>query len=351
MGIRDYSIPESFITALKKGVKGFKILSSKNQALLAYYIWESNSRKYRHKKHQGYMSIGYLELDKGFGRGQFTSINDNLNIFIVTNWRWSTDGIEVDSKTKATKGYKLTEHVQKVKDDYLALTKPKLSRLITLDGKVMHTLPDAIASKNREGVTATAWKDAKNMLPNSIPVDLGKMCALYEHLKKIPQNQTGDLFHDAEDFDIVYRMEILRQLIRLAHTSVAGKAFIAQRYIESRAGRLYATGISLQTAPRTIRSVALHGLYDYDIENCHYAIFSQLTARYGFECEAINYYLTNKHMLRDALASSVGITLNQVKMCLLAIMYGATRNIWHDNAIPEEIGKTKAEALYKNSSL
>ena len=144
-----------------------------------------------------------MELEQGFGRGKFTTLNDNLNIFTVTNWRWSTDGIEVDSKTKATKWYKLTVHVQKVKDDYLAQTKPKLSRPITLDGKVMHTLPEAIASKDREGVTATAWKDVKDMLPNSISVDLDKMCALYEHLKKVLHNQTGDLFHDAEDFDIV----------------------------------------------------------------------------------------------------------------------------------------------------
>lgn len=76
MGIRDYSIAENFITALKKGVKGFKNISSKNQAQLAYYIWESKSRKYRHKKHESYMSIGYMELEQGFGRGKFTTLND-----------------------------------------------------------------------------------------------------------------------------------------------------------------------------------------------------------------------------------------------------------------------------------
>ena len=92
----------------------------------------------------------------------------------------------------------------------------------------------------------------------------------------------------------------------------------------------------------------MYGLYDYDIENCHYAIFSQLTARYGYVCQAINYYLSHKTEVRDLLAKLVGITIKQVKKCLLAIMYGATRNTWHDNAIPEEIGKTNAEVLYKN---
>lgn len=32
--------------------------------------------------------------------------------------------------------------------------------------------------------------------------------------------------------------------------------------------------VPLQTLPKaTIRNTALHGLWDYDIENCHFAIF------------------------------------------------------------------------------
>jgi len=71
------------------------------------------------------------------------------------------------------------------------------------------------------------------------------------------------------------RIESVGQLIRLANTNIAGRGFIIHRYAEFKTGRLYASGVSFQTAPRLIRKAALHSLYDYDMENCHYSIFEQ----------------------------------------------------------------------------
>lgn len=192
------------------------------------------------------------------------------------------------------------------------------------------------------GVTATAWKEAKPF--NKIPVDLDKMRELHQHLERMPLK---GLFQDAEVDDVAYRIEHLGQLIRLAHTDVAGRGFIVHRYAEGKTGRLYASGVSLQTAPRIIRKAALHGLYDYDIENCHYAIFSQLAARYDYKCEAISYYLTHKKEVRQQIAAEVGISEEQSKMCLLALMFGARLSEWQGNAIPQEIG-TRAGALFTN---
>ena len=158
MGTRDYSVPESFIQTLEKGVKGFKALSAKHKARMAFYVWESGTNKSKHKKEEGYMSIGYMDLEKSFGRAGFKAINDALNIFDVTaNW---------SQLKNLTKGYKLTEQVQKVKDKYIADARPKITRLITLDGQVMRSLPNAIASKDFDDVTATAWKEAKQKLIN-----------------------------------------------------------------------------------------------------------------------------------------------------------------------------------------
>ena len=338
MGVRDYWVPESFIQALSNGVKGFKTLSTKHKARMAFYVWVAGTSRRRHKKEDGYMSIGYMDLEKGFGRGGFKAINEALNIFDVTaNWSKSK---------KLTKGFKLTEQVQKVKDKYIATAKPKLTRLITLDGKAMRSLPEAVASKDLDDVTATAWKEAKPF--NNIPVDLDKMMELQAHLERMQNKKTGDLFHDANIDDVNYRIEIIGQLVRLAHTDVAGRGFIAHRYAEGRTGRLYARGISLQTAPRIIRKAALHGLYDYDIENCHYSIFYQLAARYNFECEAIKHYLGHKNEIREAIAESVGITIEQAKMCLLALMFGARLNEWESNAIAQEIG-SRAKILFTNN--
>jgi len=345
MGVRDYFVPESFILALHK-MKGFKALTKAHQARMAFYVWVSGTHKSRHKKHEGYMSIGYMDLERGFGRGGFKAINDALGIFEVTeNWSWSIKGKQVSDKMKATKAYKPTEPVQIIKDKYLAKGKEQITRLITMEGKAIRTLPEAVASKDLDGVTATAWREAKPF--NAIPVDLDKMRELFQHLERMLLKKTGDLFHDAEVDDIAYRIEHLGQLIRLAHTDVAGRGKIVHRYAEGRTGRLYASGVSLQTAPRIIRKAALHGLYDYDVENCHYAIFSQLAARYEYKCEAISYYLTHKKEVRQQIAAEVGISGEQAKMCLLALMFGARLSEWQGNAIPQEIG-TRAGALFTN---
>ena len=339
MGVRDYCVPESFIQTLDKGVKGFKALSTKHRARMAFYVWVAGTSRRKHKKEDGYMSIGYMDLEKSFGRAGFKAINDDLNIFDVTaNW---------SQVKKLTRGFKLTEQVQKVKDKYTAAARPKITRLITLDGQVMRSLPEAVASKDLDDVTATAWKEAK--LFNNIPVDLDKMMELQALLERMPNNKTGDLFHDADIDDVNYRIEIIGQLVRLAHTDVAGRGFIAHRYAEGRTGRLYARGISLQTAPRIIRKAALHGLFDYDIENCHYSIFYQLAARYNFECEAIKHYLGHKNVIREAIAQSVGITIEQAKMCLLALMFGARLSEWESNAIAQEIGSSRAKILFANT--
>lgn len=328
MGVRDYWVPESFIQAMRQGVRGFKQLPQDHQVRLAFYVWIAGTSRRRHKKQEGYMSIGYMDLEQAFGRGGFKAINDALNIFEVTsNWWYSK---------KLTKAYRPSDHVQAVKDKYLAQARPKITRLITLDGQAIRTLPEPVASKDLDGVTATAWREAKPF--NAIPVDLDKMRELYDHLERMPVRKTGDLFIDAEADDVAYRLEILGQLLRLAHTDVAGRGFISHRYAEGRTGRLYARGISLQTAPRIIRKAALHGLYDYDIENCHYSIFCQLAERYNYECHSIKHYLAHKDEIREGIAKSAGITKEQAKMCLLALMFGARLSEWQDNAIPQAIG-------------
>lgn len=44
---------------------------------------------------------------------------------------------------------------------------------------------------------------------------------------------------------------------------------------------------------------------------------------------------------------SAGIRVDQVKKCLLALLYGARVSTWHKAAIAEEIGGEAAESLIK----
>ena len=72
-----------------------------------------------------------------------------------------------------------------------------------------------------------------------------------------------------------------------------------------------------------------------------------MAAQYGYECEAIAQYLNNKKPTRQAIADQAGISVDQAKKCLLAIMYGARASTWHETAIPQEIGEAAAKRLYK----
>lgn len=106
-------------------------------------------------------------------------------------------------------------------------------------------------------------------------------------------------------------------------------------------------GINLQNAPKLVKNAALSGCWEHDFENCHYSLFAQLAARVGIHCTAIEHYLSNKKAVREAIADDVGISAKDVKVCLLALMYGAKESSWHDAAIPRMIGD-KAEMLYEH---
>lgn len=345
MGSKDEYVPEDFVKALQKGVAGFRKLPDKHQVRMAYLAWEEGTRRRKHNRHSGYMSIGYEYLDSGFGRGGFDAINGALNIFEVTpNWRWQTGR---NQRKNSTKGYRLTDHVRELKEKYLKPRTEKLTKLITMDAKAIRTLPEAIDSKGLDGVTASAWKGAK--LLKAVPVDLKLLKEIQEYLTRMLKPEAlaqDDIFARAEAEDIKYRLEVTGQLIRLAHTDVAGRGCIMHRYAEAKTGRLYAHGISLQTAPRLIRKAALHGMHDYDIENCHYAIFSQLSERYDYRTDHIRHYLAHKKETREGIAARVGVSIEHAKMCLLALMFGAKLSERADNAIPEAIGSEKAAKLF-----
>jgi len=334
---RDEHVPESLVRLLGREVRGFGKLDPRDQTNLAYLVWIEGQNRRAHRLFEGFRSFTYKELEKRFGRGGFKRINDAVGIFEVTP-NWSKD-------QGATRGYRLTQAVRELKDRYLKPRRVAITKLMTMDGRAIRTLPAAISSKGLNGVTATAWRKAK--VHNKIPVDIAWMRRAHDWISRtLEDQQPKDLFAQADHEELTYRAEVLGQLLRISHTDVAGRGYVIHRYAEATTGRLYARGISLQTVPRLIRKAALHGLYEYDIENCHYAVFSQMAARFGVECHAVNRYLAGKHQTRARIADAVGIQVEQAKVCLLALMYGAKLAQRPDNAIPEAIGVENARRLY-----
>lgn len=355
MAAKSYFASASFIKALCKGIAGYRFLNDRQQFHFAQLIWEEGIKRRVHKTREGYISIGHRELERRFGRGRFKAINEELGIFETTpNWYHNAHRT---ARQNSTKGYRLSPQVQAVKDRYLKPRADAVTRLVYLDSKddlkTLKSVPEPIASKEYDdplGVTATAWRDAKPF--NRVPVDLELLRELDHTLNWLLRPEClaqNDLFLKLSVEKISRCIEWVRLIIRLAQTDIAGRGHVIHRYAECRTGRLYARGMSLQTAPRLVRKAALHGLYDYDIENCHYAIFDQLAARFGYQAEAVRHYLIHKREVREGIASRVGIRIEQAKMCLLALMFGARTIDRPDNAIPTEIGSAKARMLYRDT--
>ncbi len=104
---------------------------------------------------------------------------------------------------------------------------------------------------------------------------------------------------------------------------------IPMRYCEVRAGRIFDRW-GIQNASRSVRSVALAGMYDYDISNCHLAIVRELAGRLGLLCPALDRYLANKKEFRERVAAYVNeasgtdsVEADAVKKAIIQLAYGA----------------------------
>jgi hypothetical protein len=217
------------------------------------------------------------------------------------------------------------------------------------DGKAVKTVPRAVASKDKSGVTTGAWGAAKKL--RVVKVDLIALTTLKSELEagcaalhKLEVD--GDSAAAQSRANIERCIETIYKVSRLSMTDAAGEGFMAHHYEESDSGRLYPTGISLASAQTVVKDAALTGCWEYDISNCHYAILAQMSAKFGHACAAIDHYLKNKATIRADIAHQAGISVTAAKTCLVALMYGARSSTWHENAIPREIGEEAAVRLY-----
>lgn len=338
---RDDYVLEALIKALQRKVSGFKKEPQEIQHHLANLIWDSNLKRRRHKVYDGYMAISFQELYSKFGRTGFKEVNERLGLFEVVE-QWS-------KKEKRTKGYKLTGKAQTIKSQFLNANIRRLDDLVGSNGVPLNTPPKAVASKDMDGITASKWKHIK--FRSSIKVDEEALIRLRKHLRAVKRDMVaghwaGDLFFKEETQGHVdYCLEVISQVVKMANTKTAGKGYVIHRYVESKAGRLYAKKINLQTTPTAVKQAALHGLWEYDFENCHYAIFQQLAAQAGMGCPNIEEYLARKKEVREQIAREVQITEKEAKFALIAIMYGARASHRKTDAIPEAIGD-RAKVLY-----
>ena len=354
---RQATVPEDLLVHLQKTIPGFSSETDRCQHALASMVWMGRTKRRRHPHFEGAMSFGYEELEEWFGRDQFDIINSRLPFFRVSDgWLYKLPGSHW-REDNFTKGYWFTDMVQASRDKYFSRLWKKETRLLFIEGQILKaqkSLPPAFASTDTKGKASRVCKAAKGSKElRHVPVDLETLGQLRKWLRGIRAEwQAGraphDLVTEYPSLVVIERLyELVSQVIRLAKTDVAGSGYIAQQYTESPSGRLYANGVNLQNSSSLIKEAALAGKWEYDFSNCHFEIIKQMAAQYGYECKAIADYLANKKPTRKAIADEAGISVEQTKVCLLAIMYGARASTWHENAIPQEIGSAEAGRLYK----
>lgn len=342
MASRSETVPEDFLIHLKNTIHGFSMETEQHQFALSRMAWTGITKSNRHVSFEGAMTFTHKDLEGAFGRSKFELVNTRLQLFRVTS-NWSHN-------KHHTKGYSFSVALRESVAEYLSASPwPSMTRLIMADGKVVKTVPRAVASKDKSGVTTCAWGAANKL--NLVKVDFNALAILKSEL----QAGCADL-HDIEAAgesdaaplraDIERAIETIGKVCRLAMTDAAGEGHIAHHYEESASGRLYPTGISLASAQTVVKDAALAGCWEYDVSNCHYAILAQMSAKFGHTCTAIDNYLKDKAVIRAAIADQAGISVREAKTCLVALMYGARASIWHENAIPREIGEEAALRLY-----
>lgn len=344
----------NFQKYLQRNFKGFKHETKEVQLAVVDMILQAPT-KYRVHVRQG-SRFGWQELDEKFGRNKFKLINDRLGLFHIEK---DHIGREDWSKTEGrTKSYMLTSKVSDLRHKWLSRGYYRTTELLTEDGDVIRNMPmQAVYAKRITDtgveVTREGWHEA--YVEPAVPINDSKLKLLavrinqmlYAHEFGIFQ---GELFHPKP---APAYLEYLLQEIRmhLAHANnTIQKGHIIHRYAQSKSGRLYAEGLNLQNASRPVRQAALHGFYDYDIENCHYSILAQMAQGYGYNCTAINDYLAHKKAVRVSLADEFGVSVGQVKQALIALIYGAVFAKRPKDALPDILGGVEiAKRFYDNS--
>jgi hypothetical protein len=310
---------------------------------LSYLVWMPAMGKRRHAEASGFCYFPARELEAYFGRGGFNRLNAVHRVFEV---------LETDTPG-CTRGYRIAPDIKVAVDNYLRRVDERLPQLITRDGTRILTAPRAVASENSEGRAPSAWAGAP--ITNSVPVtDFDLLLTYSAHLRRYLRTAgrwvAGSLmpFSKAELQAIEYREQILTRLIGLCNSNLGGRMYIPHRYEEKDCGRLNAVDVNLQSAPSEVKAAALHGCWDYDLSNCHYAILFQLAQRLGVELPEVRWYLENKGTLRESLAARIGADdVDAVKTCLISgPLYGAHSRLSERAAIQQLLGRESARRLF-----
>jgi len=307
---------------------------------------------YRHCYDESGYFVSYSYLREMFpsNTGEFARLSEELGLFEIShNWYWKKGHGKVTKPTNKT--LIIIEeviHMRKIK-----LESGKRVILVDINGQRLRKPKAAIDAYDSEGKRR---KTEGQLLSSTINIDLECLSPMLEEvdhaIKNVDKPSRLDRGKLLSADERNRRLEKHKEQILIcefhANLDNLEPGEMLNRYRETGSGRLAGQDFHLQRVRREIREGLFAGYYDYDIANCHYTILHQLGTRYGCPMHSTTCYLDNKTRFRRDLCKEYGLTEDQIKKIMLAMLYGAPLTTSTFGSIGREIIDADARAFVEH---
>ena len=299
----------------------YAALRKSHQHHVAKMLWDFANNRYRHSKYAGAaFPVEYMDALWG---------NRRIRNRIVSDYFSNIQGGILDHLISSYKPY---EFLGKVLVEFLEDQTP-IDLLV--DGKRMKMPPNPILSR------------AASYDPQVTHAKKSKWQGI-SPLPRMPINQTALFDFSRKTADARQRMSALRLLKLSRNTICPGQ--IPVLYEQKSTGRLTEVLFGLQNNEREVISAALHGMWDYDLQNAHFSIFSAWAKKLGHATPVVDEYVRNKAEIKIELTEHCQSKLDDIKQALISLLYGAPLNANPDFAsIPKRLGVASAQLFIKHS--
>lgn len=286
--------PSDLLEYIDQEHPAFRLLKESHRHHLALMLWKFSNPAYRHKAWNG-ASFSSDSQEKLWGNRR-TRNNYVADYFSVLQ------GGNLDRRTNA---FTPMDFMGRALLRYLRSPEPIV--LKKADGKRMPLPRSVILSRARspdpdvQYAKHAVWTGAASSA--TVPIN---QAALEDFIAAVPNS---------------YHQLYALRLLRLSRNTLC-PGEIPVQYQQVGTGRLVEVLFWLQSTPREVLSAALTGFWDYDLKNAHFAILSQWGKRLGKRTPVVDDYSRNKAAIRQHLASYCGVSIDDIKESLLALMYG-----------------------------
>lgn len=315
-----HAFPSGLVEFLRQRVPIYADLSQRHQYNIARMLWDFANNRYQHRIYDGAaFSVEYMRNLWGNLRTRNRVVKEFF------------PNIQGDNISHLISGFYPYDFLGLVLVDFLEDEIP----IDFLDGdKRMRMPPKPILSRAASDdpeVTHAKHSMWEGIRPSS----------------SIPINQDALLEFSRKTTDPREKMSALRLLKLSRNTRSPGS--IPVLYEQKSTGRLTEVLFAIQNNQRAVISAALHGYWDYDLNNAHFSILSAWAKKLGQSTPVVDEYLLKRRELRLQLTEHCGAKLEDIKECLIALLYGAPLHTNPDfTEIPKILGKEAAALFTKH---